>query len=120
MNTNSIYTHALALATAAVGQIVAYVPSWRPEAQGIISGGAVLLALGMYGYQAVTHRTQVIAGATTAVKVAKPDIEAAVRTELSRLFGGAATPPQTAPASAPAPTTVTAPNPTPAPPTTAP
>jgi len=103
---SNTYAHALAIATAAVGQIVAYVPAWRPEAQPIISGGSIVLAAAMLIFEGITRKGTVVAGAGDIERAAAN----AVRSELARVFG---TPPQAAPpaASTPAPA-----NPAPTPP----
>lgn len=112
LTASTIWPHALALSTAIVGQVVAYIPSWRPEAQAIISAGAVVIAFGILVYEAITRRLTIV----KALPVAEADIAAAVRAELARAFGSATGTPTAAnpvsqspavsgPQAAPAPTT---------------
>jgi len=111
---SNVYPHALAIATAAVGQIVAYVPSWRPEAQAIISAGAVVIAFGMLVYEAVARKGTVVAGAGQVEAAAAK----AVRRELHGLVGALGAMSGTAQAGATAP--VSDPQPVSAPPAAAP
>lgn len=101
---NNTYAHALAIATAAVGQIVAYVPAWRPEAQPIISGGSIILATAMLIFEGITRKGTVVAGTGEVAKTAEAAGQKAARAELSRIFGAAAqTQAAAAPQAAPAP-----------------
>jgi hypothetical protein len=94
----TLYVQATAVVTVIVGQVVAYVPAWRPDAQHIISAGSVVLAVVFALHDAIKERHLIVGEAESVVKVDAGDVQQAVHAELARVFAG-----QSAPVSAPAP-----------------